>query len=120
MMDVLTVLVLLGFGCFFAKKKFFSYLKKRRQDAGVEKEERTALPEHRMPDFCILSFNTSDFTYTEDMAHCVEFELEKTIGGLKKEGCQLIGSPFPVVIGSSLLIFLYYQRGTAEMEEVAG
>lgn len=119
MMDAVTVLVLLGFGFYVVKKRLLPRFKKGRQEDPTEKAA-VCLPDCRQTDFRILSFNTGDFTYTEDLAHCVEYELAKAIGELKKEGCFLTGDPFPVVVGSSLLILLYYHRDTVHMEEVAG
>lgn len=120
MMDALTILVLLGLGLYAIKKKLLPRLKKGGRDALLEKrkEGEAAMPEHKELDFCILSFNTEDFTYTEDLAHCVEYELGKTMVGLKKEGCEFTGAPFPVVVGSILLIFLYYIREKAYTGEV--
>ena len=108
MMDALTVLVLLGLGFYAVKKKLLPRLKKGGRDALPEKEKAdgAALLEQAVPDFRILSFNTDDFTRTDDMAHCVEYELGKAISDLKKEGYTLNGDPFPIVIGSSLLILL--------------
>lgn len=120
MMDALTALVLLGIGFCVVKKRLLPRLKKDRQGALPEVEDVAAMPDSKGPDFCILSFNTADFTRTDDLAHCVEYELGNTISGLKKENCRLTGDPFPVVIGSSLLIFLYYRSGKEQMEEVAG
>lgn len=120
MMDALTVLVLLGLGFYAVKKKLLPRLKKGRQETPVQKECSTALPDCRQLDFRILSFNTGDFTYTEDLAHCVEYELAKAVGELEKEHCLLVRDPFPIVIGSSLLVLLYYYHDTVHMEEVAG
>lgn len=125
MMDALTVLVLLGLGFYAVKKKLLPRLKKGRRDALPEREQEkkadeTALPGQAVPDFRILSFNTGDFTYTDDMAHCVEYELGKAISDLKKEGCTLNGDPFPIVVGCSLLIFLRYCRETEKTGEVEG
>lgn len=125
MMDALTVLVLLGLGFYAVKKKLLPRLKKGGQDAlpekGKEKKaDGASMSGQAMSDFCILSFNTGDFTYTDDMAHCVEYELGKTIGELKKEGCTLSGDPFPIVVGCSLLVFLRYCRETEKTGEVEG
>lgn len=118
MMDALTALVLLGIGFCVVKKRLLPRLKKDRQGAFPEAEDVAA--DSKGPDFRILCFNTADFTRTDDLAHCVEYELGNTISELKKENCRLTGDPFPVVIGSSLLIFLYYRSGEEQMEEVAG
>ena len=121
-MDALTVLVLLGLGFYAMKKKLLPRLKKGGQDVLPEKGKAdvAAMPEHAVPDFCVLSFNTGDFTYTDDLAHCVGYELQKAIGDLKKEGCTLKGDPFPIVIGSSLLILLCYCRDIEKTGEVEG
>lgn len=75
---------------------------------------------NEMPDFRVLSFNTGDFTHTEDLAGCVEYELSKVISELKKEGCLLAGDPFPIVSGSSILILLNYKREAAQEKEAEG
>lgn len=125
MMDALTVIVLLGLGFYAVKKKLLPRLKKGGRDALPEKEKEkkadgAALPGQAVPDFRILSFNTGDFTHTDDMAHCVEYELGKAISDLKKEGCTLNGDPFPIVAGCSLLILLRYYRETEKTGEVEG
>lgn len=126
MMDALTVLVLFGFGFFLVKRKLLPRLKKDRQEGTVESTAEAGGVskgmDSRQLDFRILSFNMGDFTYTEDLAHCVEYELGKAVSELKKEGCYLMNDPFPIVMGSSLLILLYYCRETAAVtaEEVAG
>ena len=112
MMDALTAIVLLGIGFCVVKKRLLPRLKKNRQGALPEAEDVAV--DSKGPDFRILSFNT------DDLAHCVEYELGNTISELKKESCRLTGDPFPVVIGSSLLIFLYYRSGKEQTEEVAG
>lgn len=123
-MDALTVLVLFIFLTVFVRMKLMSRRpkKQRGQDALPEREGGASMTDCKQPDFRILSFNTGDFTYTDDLAHCVEYELGKAIGDLKKEGCQLISDPFPIVAGCSLLVFLYYYRDAATIisEEVAG
>lgn len=120
MMDALTVLVLLGFGFYAVKWKLLPRLKKRGQDVLPEKADGAATSDSEQPDFCILSFNTGDFTHTDDLAHCVEYELGKTADSLKKDGCTLAGYPFPIVIGSSLLILLHYRREREKTGEVEG
>ena len=122
MMDALTVLVLLGLGFYAVKKKLLPRLKKGGRDALPEKEKADGafMSGQAVPDFRILSFNTDDFTRTDDMAHCVEYELGKAISDLKKEGCTFNGDPFPIVIGSSLLILLRYCRETEKTGEVEG
>lgn len=75
---------------------------------------------NEMPDFRVLSFNTGDFIHTDDLAHCVEFELEKAISELKKDGCLLAGDPFPIVAGSSILILLNYKREAEQEREAEG
>lgn len=121
-MDALSVLVLLIIGIVIVKKRLLPRLKKNGQEKSPEKEGGTSMTDCKQPDFRILCFNTGDFTYTEDLAHCVEYELGQAIAELKKEGCQLANDPFPIVIGSSLLIFLYYYREAATINtgEVAG
>lgn len=118
-MDWLTVPVLLIVGFVIVKKKLLPRLKKNGQETVPDKKEGDPVTEQIVPDFRILSFNTVDFTYTEDLAHCVEYELGKAIGELKKEGSYLVGDPFPIVMGSSLLILLYYNR-KEQTEEVSG
>lgn len=118
MMDWLTVPVLLIIGFVIIKKKLLPRLKKKGQESAPDKKGGVSVEEDVMPDFRILSFNTGDFTYTEDLAHCVEFELGKAIGELKKEGSHLAGDPFPIVMGSSLLILLCYRKQTAKTGEV--
>ncbi len=120
MMDAATALVLLGIGFWVVKKRLLPRLKKNRQGALPESEDVAAMPDCKGLDFRILCFNTADFTRTDDFAHCVEYELGNTISELKKENCCLTGDPFLIVIGSSLLIFLYYRSGTVQAEEVAG
>lgn len=125
MMDALTVLVLLGLGFYAVKKKLLPRLKKGGRDVLPEREQEkkadeTALPGQAVPDFCILSFNTGDFIHTDDLAHCVEYELGKAVSDLKKEGCTLNGDPFPIVIGCSLMILLRYCRETEKTGEVEG
>lgn len=125
MMDALTVLFLLGLGFYAVKKKLLPRLKKDGRDALPEKEKEkkadgASMSGQAVPDFRILSFSTGDFTHTDDMAHCVEYELGKAISDLKKEGCTFNGDPFPIVIGSSLLILLRYCRETEKTGEVEG
>mgnify|MGYP001036717380 CR=1 FL=1 len=125
MMDALTVLVLLCLGFYAVKKKLLPRLKKGGRDALPEKEQEkkadgAAMSGQAVPDFRILSFNTGDFTHTDDMAHCVEYELGKAVSDLKKEGCTLNGDPFPIVVGCSLLILLRYCRETEKTWEVEG
>lgn len=117
-MDWLSVLALLIIGFVIVKKRLLPRLKKGGQEAAPDKEGEDPVMEQIVPDFRILSFNKGDFTYTEDLAHCVEFELGKAIGELKKEGSHLAGDPFPIVMGSSLLILLYYRNETAKTGEV--
>jgi len=122
MMDALSILVLLIIGIVIVKKRLLPRLKKNGQEKSPEKEGETSMADSKQPDFRILCFNTGDFTYTDDLAHCVEYELGQVIGELKKKSCQLANDPFPIVIGSSLLIFLYYYREAATINtgEVAG
>lgn len=118
MMDWLTVLVLLIIGGVLVKKRFLPRLKKNGQEAAPDKKGEDPVTEQTVPDFRILSFNTVDFTYTDDLAHCVEYELGKAVEDVKKEGGTLVGDPFPIVTGNSLLILLYYCRKTVKTREV--
>lgn len=122
MMDALSILVLLIIGIVVVKKRLLPRLKKDGQEKSPEKGGAASMTDCKQPDFRILCFNTGDFTHTDDLAHCVEYELGQAIGELEKEGCQLANDPFPIVIGSSLLVFLYYYRkaATVSTEEVAG
>ena len=122
MMDALSILVLLIIGIVVVKKRLLPRLKKGGQEKPLGKGGAASMADFKQPDFRILSFNTGDFIHTDDLAHCVEYELGQAIGELEKEGCQLANDPFPIVIGSSLLILLYYYRdtATATMGEVAG
>lgn len=113
MMDMVTVLVLFVVGFVLVKNKLLPRLKKTGREASPEKEGGTPV-KNAMPGFRVLSFNTGDFTYTDDLAHCVEFELSKAVSELKKEGCLLDGDPFPIVIGSSILILLNYKQETVQ------
>lgn len=121
MMDALSILVLLIIGIVVVKKRLLPRLKKDGQEKSPEKGGAASMTDCK-PDFRILCFNTGDFTHMDDLAHCVEYELGQAIGELEKEGCQLANDPFPIVIGSSLLVFLYYYRkaATVSTEEVAG
>lgn len=119
MMDMVTVLVLFIVGFVLVKNKLLPRLKKGGQEAAQEKEGGTPV-KNEMPGFRVLSFNTADFTYTDDLAHCVEFELSKAVSELKKEGCLLDGDPFPIVAGSSILILLNYKQKTAQEREIEG
>lgn len=116
MMDAAYILVLCVVGFFLVKNKLLPRLKKTGQEAVPEKEGGSSV-KNEMPDYRVLSFNTGDFTYTDDLAHCVEFELSKVISELKKDGCLLAGDPFPIVAGSSILILLNYKRRTAQEGE---
>lgn len=117
-MDWLSVLALLIIGFVIVKKRLLPRLKKGGQEAVPDKEGEDLMTEQIVPDFRILSFNKSDFTYTEDLAHCVEYELGKALDEIRKEGGTLAGDPFPVVMGDSLLIFLYYCRQRLKTGEV--
>ena len=119
MMDAAYILVLFVLGFSLVKNKLLPRLKKTGQEASPEKEGGVPV-KNEMPDFRVLSFNTGDFTYTDDLAHCVEFELGKAISELKKDGCLLSGDPFPIVVGSSILILLNYKQETAQEREVEG
>lgn len=118
MMDWLTVLVLLIIGGVIVKKHLLPRLKKDGQGASPDKEGGIPGTEQAVPDFRILSFDKEDFTHTDDLAHCVEYELGKAIEDIKKEGSTLVGDPFPIVTGSSILILLYYCRKAAKAGEV--
>lgn len=107
-MDWFSVLALFIVGGVIVKKKLLPRLKKSGQEASPDKAGGVSVTEKTVPDFCILSFNKGDFTYTEDLAHCVEYELKGAIDEIKKEGGVLVGDPFPIVMGNSLLIILYY------------
>lgn len=109
MMDALTVLFLIICVIYIVKTKLLPSRKKTGQESIPEKGGGDCV-KNEMPDFRVLSFNTGDFTHTDDLAHCVEFELEKVISELKKDGCLLAGDPFPIVAGSSILILLNYKR----------
>lgn len=119
MMDAVYILVLCAVGFFLVKNKLLPRLKKTGQEAVPEKEGGACV-KNEMPDFRVLSFNTGDFTYKDDLANCVEFELGKAISELKKDGCLLVGDPFPIVAGSSILILLNYKQETVieKMKEV--
>lgn len=119
MMDAVYILVLCAIGFFLVKNKLLPRLKKGGQEAAL-KNEGVVPVKNEMPDFRVLSFNTADFTYTDDLAHCVEFELSKAVSELKKEGCLLDGDPFPIVTGSSILILLNYKQKTAQEGEAQG
>ena len=119
MMDAVYILVLCAVGFFLVKNKLLPRLKKGGQEATLKKEGEVPL-KNEMPDFRVLSFNTADFTYTDDLAHCVEFELGKAISELKKDGCVLSGDPFPIVTGSSILILLNYRQVTVKEKEAEG
>ena len=119
MMDAIYILVLCAIGFFLVKNKLLPRLKKTGREAATEKEGGSSV-KNEMPGSCVLSFNTGDFTYTDDLAHCVEFELGKAIAELKKEGCLLTGDPFPIVAGSSILILLNYKRKTIQEGETEG
>ena len=119
MMDAVYILVFCAVGFFLVKNKLLPRLKKTGQEAVPEKEG-VACMNNAMPGFRVLSFNTADFTYTDDLAHCVEFELGKAVSELKKEGCLLDGDPFPIVTGSSILILLNYKQKTAQEGEAQG
>lgn len=119
MMDAVYILVLCAIGFFLVKNKLLPRLKKGGQEAAL-KNEGVVPVKNGMPDFRVLSFNTADFTYTDDLAHCVEFELSKAISELKKDGCLLTGDPFPIVTGSSILILLNYRQVTAKEKEAEG
>ena len=116
MMDAVYILVFCAVGFFLVKNKLLPRLKKTGQE-DAPKKEGGAPVKNEMPDFRVMSFNTADFTYTDDLAHCVEFELGKAISELKKEGCVLSGDPFPIVAGSSILILLNYKQKTAQEGE---
>lgn len=119
MMDKLYVLFLIACVIYLVKNKLLPRLKKTGQKAIPEKESEVCVVKET-PDFRVLSFNTADFTYTDDLAHCVEYELEKSISDLKKEGFHLSGDPFPIVVGSSLLILLNYKRVAVLENEAEG
>ena len=119
MMDAVYILVLCAIVFFLVKNKLLPRLKKTGQEAVPEKEG-VACMNNAMPGVRVLSFNTDDFTYTDDLAHCVEFELSKAVSELKKEGCLLDGDPFPIVTGSSILILLNYKQKTAQKGEAQG
>ena len=119
MMDAVYILVLCAAGFFLVKNKLLPRLKKTGQESALKKEGGVPV-KNEMPDFRVLSFNTADFTYTDDLAHCVEFELGRALRELKDCDCCLIGDPFPIVSGSSILIFLYYRQETAQEKETEG
>lgn len=120
MMDALSVLVMLGVGFILVKKKLLPRLKKGRQENTTEQAGGTAISCKETPDFRVLSFCSADFTYADDLGHCVEYELGKNLAELSKEGCTLLGDPFPVGIGNVLLIVLYYTKNTVKEGEVEG
>ena len=119
MMDAVYILVICAVVFFLVKKKFLPCLKKTGQEAAPKKEGEAPV-KNEMPGFRVLSFNTADFTYTDDLAHCVEFELGRALRELKDCDCRLIGDPFPIVAGSSILILLNYKQKTAHEGEAQG